>query len=139
MVKCSLFFMLIVNSSLLTADTKVLYADYRHRPPEMVRVENADTFYGPLRDIFEEAAHNIGYSVTWRFAPFPRSLDDLKKGRIDIIPRTIKNKERENFVSYIGPIGYQQKDIFFLVRKGEESLISSYDDLYRYRVGVKRN
>ncbi|MDE1464307.1 substrate-binding periplasmic protein [Spartinivicinus poritis] len=120
------------------AETKVLYADYRHRPPEMVRVEDSDTFFGPLRDILEDAAHRIGYTVIWRFAPFPRSLDDLKKGRIDIIPRTIKTKEREAYVAYLGPIGYQQKNISFLVKKGQENQINSYEDLYRYRIGVKR-
>lgn len=125
-------------SGLLWAEAKVLYADYRHRPPEMVRVVKTNTFYGPLRDILEEAAGKIGYTISWRFAPFPRSLEDLKHGRIDIIPRTIKAKEREPYVLYLGPIGYQQKDIHFLVTKGMESSINSYDDLYQFRIGVKR-
>ncbi|MCX4026179.1 transporter substrate-binding domain-containing protein [Endozoicomonas sp. SM1973] len=138
MVKLILLVILVLYWPFSLAETKVLYADYRHRPPEMVRVEGADTFFGPLRDILEDAAYRIGYSVVWRFAPFPRSLDDLKKGRIDIIPRTIKTKKREAFVAYIGPIGFQQKDIFFLVKKGQEDLINSYEDLYRHRIGVKR-
>ncbi|MBU2713681.1 substrate-binding periplasmic protein [Zooshikella harenae] len=136
----SILFILIgcLFSRLLLSETNVLYADYRHRPPEMVRIGDMDTFFGPLRDIIEEAAGKIDYTVNWRFAPFPRSLEDLKKGRIDIIPRTIKTKERESFVSYLGPIGYQQKDIHFLVTKGMENTINSYEDLYLFRVGVKR-
>ncbi|MGI0119041.1 substrate-binding periplasmic protein [Zooshikella sp. RANM57] len=125
-------------SRFLLAEANVLYADYRHRPPEMVRIEELDTFFGPLRDILEEAAGMIGYTINWRFAPFPRSLEDLKNGKIDIIPRTIKTKERESFVLYLGPIGYQQKDIHFLVTKGMENTINRYEDLYQFRVGIKR-
>ncbi len=123
-VLVSLLFMF----TLVHAEENVLRADFRHRPPEMV-IEG-EKISGPLKDILEEAAKKIGYTIKWRTdAPFPRSLADLKKGKIDILPRTVRSEEREEFVNYLGPIGYQQKDILFLVKKGQEGLINRYEDL----------
>ncbi len=113
-----------------------LTADFRHRPPEMV-VEG-QRFSGPLKDIIEEAAATLGYKISWRLAPFSRSLHGLQSGDVDIVPRTIRNQEREAFVEYLGPIAYQQKDILFLVRQGRENSIRRYEDLHDVTVGVKR-
>lgn len=125
----------IVLSFSCRADERVLHADFRPRPPEMV--VNGESFSGPLKDILEEAAVSLGCRVKWRLAPFPRSLDDLKAGRIDIIPRTIRNDEREAFVNFLGPIGSQKKDILFLVKKGMEGSIRSYEDLGKFTIGIK--
>jgi polar amino acid transport system substrate-binding protein len=94
--------------------------------------------WGPLKDILEEAAKKIEYRIKWRIAPFARSLGDLKKGVSDILPRTVRTEEREVFVNYLGPIGYQQKDILFLVKKGKEDLINRYEDLKGLSIAVKR-
>ncbi|MEO5327027.1 MAG: transporter substrate-binding domain-containing protein [Magnetococcus sp. THC-1_WYH] len=120
----------------LSAGEKILKADYRPRPPEMV-VAEGEKISGPLKDILEEAAGKHGYRVQWRVAPFPHSLHDLETGEVDIVPRVIQAAEREAFVSFLGPIGYQDKDIQFLVRKGKEGAIQSYDDLKKWVVGVK--
>jgi polar amino acid transport system substrate-binding protein len=124
----------IYNS--LQAEDNVLQADFRHRPPEMI-VEGKK-MWGPLKDILEEAAKKIEYRIKWRIAPFARSLGDLKKGVSDILPRTVRTEEREVFVNYLGPIGYQQKDILFLVKKGKEDLINRYEDLKGLSIAVKR-
>ena len=120
----------------VTGQDGELTADFRHRPPEMV-VEG-QRFSGPLKDIIEEAAARLGYRINWRLAPFSRSLHGLESGDVDIVPRTIRNKEREAFVQFLGPIGYQRKDILFLVKKGKEDSIRHYEDLYDVTVGVKR-
>lgn len=118
------------------AKPKVLEAHFRHRPPEMI-VNNKETS-GPLKDILEEAARSIGYTVRWEIVPFARSLEYLKSGKVDIVPRTIKNKKRITFINYLGPINFQKKDILFLVKKGKKHLLNVYEDLYKLRIGVKR-
>ena len=90
------------------------------------------------RLIIEEAAKKIGYKIKWRNAPFPRSLEDLKNGVIDILTRTVRTEEREKFINYLGPIGYQEKNILFLVKKGQENLINRYEDLKGLKLAVKR-
>ncbi|MBF0624931.1 MAG: ABC transporter substrate-binding protein [Magnetococcales bacterium] len=118
------------------AEDKILKADYRPRPPEMV-VAEGETISGPLKDILEEAAGKHGYRVQWRVAPFPQSLHDLETGHVDVVPRVVHTKEREAFVQFLGPIGFQDKDIVFLVRKGQEGRIRTYEDLRSLTVGVK--
>ena len=125
-----------ISWSAVQAQDAELMADFRHRPPEMV-VEG-QRFSGPLKEIMEEAAAKVGYRVNWRLAPFSRSLHGLESGDVDIVPRTIRNEQREAFVAYLGPIAVQQKDILFLVRKGREHSIRRYEDLHRVSVGVKR-
>ncbi|MFC2140432.1 substrate-binding periplasmic protein [Candidatus Auribacterota bacterium] len=137
MKKVVFLIIFMITATRLFAEEKILKADFRHRPPEMMVAEANKS--GPLKDIIEEAAEKIGCKIKWRIAPFARSLQGLKIGKVDIVPRTIKNKEREVFVNYLGPIGYQQKDLLFLIRKGQEGLINSYEDLHKFRVGVKQS
>ncbi len=130
---------IIINATLAFAQEKTLRADYRQRPPEMTIDETTGHFFGPLIDILEEAARKVGCQIKWRKAPFQRSYKELQLGFIDIVPRVILTEERKAFVAYLGPIGYQQKDIMFLVRKGQENLINSYEDLRKVSVGTKRD
>lgn len=116
--------------------TKTLEADFRHRPPEMVIDEGRRT--GPLKDILEIAAQKIGYTIKWKNSPFARSLKNLEHGRTDILPRLIMTRERRKFAHFLTPIGSQQKNIHFLVKKGKESLISQYEDLIGLSIAVKR-
>jgi len=112
-----------------------LRADFRHRPPEMI-IERG-RLLGPLKDILEEAVGISGYTIEWRVAPFKESLQGLKTGQVDIVPRTIRKKEREAFINFLGPIKVQKKDILFMVPKGVEESIRVYEDLYNLSVGIK--
>ncbi|MBF0322949.1 MAG: ABC transporter substrate-binding protein [Magnetococcales bacterium] len=118
------------------AEEKILHADFRPRSPEMVVGED-EQISGPLKDILEEAAARHGYKVQWRVVPFPQSLHGLETGQVDIVPRVVHTPERESFTQFLGPIGYQKKDIHFLVRKGQEGSIRTYEDLRKMVVGVK--
>ena len=137
MNKLILLFILSLSTTVTFSEEKILKADFRHRPPEMI--VNGEDKSGPLKDIIEEAVAKIGYQLKWRKTPFSRSFVGLKNGQVDIVPRTIRNKERAAFINYLGPIGYQQKNIEFLVRKGQEGLLQNYEDLYSVRVGLKRD
>ena len=130
--------LLSIAGTVLAEDSS-LRADYRQRPPEMVIDEKTGRFSGPLIDILDEAARKIGHRIKWRKAPFQRSYRELQLGSVDVVPRVILTEERKAFVAYLGPIGYQRKDIVFLVRKGQESLINTYDDLRKINVGTKRD
>lgn len=144
--KQHLIFLLLLGIAVCSAlvpafaavESKVLYAHFRHRPPEMIVDERTMTMSSPLKDIIEEAAEKIGYRIHWIISPFARSLHDLQVGKVDIVPRTIRTPERETFVSFLGPISTQTRDILFLVKAGEESSIQVYEDLYKLSVGVKR-
>ena len=115
---------------------QVLRADYRERPPEMQVLEGRPS--GALIQVLETAAQRLGARIEWRHAPFQRSLDDLKFGRIDLVPRVLFTQERQAYVHYLPAIGTQRKNIRFIVRPGEEARLSRYADLREAVIGVKR-
>ncbi len=108
----------------------------RNRPPDL-NVDNGK-YSGPLKDILEKAAERAGHSVNWVEAPFKRAYEDAKSGRIDLVPRTFYRESRKTEVHYLDPVGYQEKDIVFFVKKGKENVVKSYDDLKNVSIGVKR-
>lgn len=114
----------------------VLRVDFRERPPEMRAVDGLPS--GPLISVLETAAHRIGVDLHWREAPFLRSLNDLRSGRIDLIPRVLLTAPRRQYIHFLPSIGNQPLNVRFIVRPGEEARLSRYDDLYALSLGVKR-
>ena len=130
-----LFWTSLFISQSLSANT--LTADFRHRPPEMVVDTQNNKVSGPLKVIIEKAAADIGFTIEWRSAPFSRSLIDLQTGAIDVVPRVIRTDEREAFITYLGPISEQQRNILFVTRS-DGPKIHQYSDLEKINIGVKR-
>jgi len=128
----------VIFSVFAQAGEFMLEADYRQRPPEMIIDEKTGEFSGPLIDILNLAAAEIGLTVKWQQNYFKRSYSRLIRGSVDIVPRVIKKDDRQEYVKYFDPIGYQQKNIVFIVKKGKESQIEKYEDLYKITVGVKK-
>lgn len=135
---CCATFLCMAGFNVAWGQSKVLLGDARMRPPEMMADEKAGTASGPLLDVFNEAAAKLGYTVQWRPVPFARSIDQMKAGTTDIVPRMILNEERKEFAEFLGPIGVQHAEIEFLVRSGKESTLKSYADLKGQLIGVKR-
>jgi polar amino acid transport system substrate-binding protein len=129
---------LIFQAPSLYAQARVLLADARHRPPEMIVDEVNGTVSGPLIEILNEAARIRGYTVSWQIMPFARTLKRLESGDTDLAPGVIVNAERKGFVDFIGPFGYDHRPVSFLVRSEDRHRLSSYDELKKIRVGVKQ-
>ena len=119
-----------------SAADEVLRVDFRERTPEMRVVDGLPS--GPLVSVLETAAQRVGVELHWRQAPFLRSLDDLRSGRIDLVPRVLITDERRAYIHYMPSIGNQPLDIRFIVRPGQEARLSRYEDLYTLTLGVKR-
>lgn len=134
-VHCALLLLGTLLSTAISAQT--LKADFRHRPPEMLVDSSTNQLSGPLKDIIEEAAQQLGHSIDWSVVPFARSLNNLKSHGTDIVPRVIRNDEREEFVQYVGPISEQVKNIMFVTRS-DGPAVTSYADLSGLNIGVKR-
>lgn len=115
---------------------EVLRVDFRERPPEMRAVDGLPS--GPLISVLEAAAQRVGIGLQWREAPFLRSLDDLRSGRVDLVPRVLLTQQRRAYIHFLPIIGNQQLNVRFIVRPEEEARLSRYEDLYDLSVGVKR-
>lgn len=129
---------MLTFASTTYAQSKILTADARPRPPEIVTDEQTGNVSGPIVDIFNEAAKNLGYQVQWRIVPFPRTLEDLRTGVTDVVPGIFMNEERKSYIEFLGPIGTERAPVRFLMRTGQEHLLKSYADLKKLKVGVKR-
>lgn len=115
---------------------QVLRADYRERPPEMQALDSLPV--GPLIEVLDSAAQRVGARIEWRYAPFVRSLEDLKSGRIDLVPRVLFTEERTAYVHFLPAIGSQRKSIRFIVKPGQQARLRSYQDLQGLVIGAKR-
>ncbi|MDV5863434.1 transporter substrate-binding domain-containing protein [Pseudomonas mendocina] len=115
---------------------EVLRVDFRERTPEMRVVDGLPS--GPLVSVLETAAQRVGVELHWRQAPFLRSLDDLRSGRVDLVPRVLLTEQRREYIHFLPSIGNQQLNIRFVTRPGEEGRLSRYEDLYQLTLGVKR-
>ena len=115
---------------------QVLRADYRERPPEMQALDSLPV--GPLIEVLDSAAQRVGARIEWRYAPFVRSLEDLKSGRIDLVPRVLFTAERKDYVYFLPSIGTQRKSIRFIVKTGQQASLRNYADLQGKVIGVKR-
>lgn len=115
---------------------EVLRVDFRERTPEMRVVDGLPS--GPLVSVLETAAQRVGVELHWRQAPFLRSLDDLRTGRIDLVPRVLMTEARRAYIHYLPSIGNQPLHVRFVVRPGQEARLSRYEDLYELALGGKR-
>jgi polar amino acid transport system substrate-binding protein len=115
---------------------QVLRADYRERPPEMQARDSLPV--GPLIEVLNVAAQRVDARIEWRYAPFVRSLKDLKSGRVDLVPRVLFTTERMGYIHFLPSIGTQRKSIRFIVKSGQQSSLRSYADLQGKVIGVKR-
>jgi len=120
------------------AEDIVIKADCRQRPPEMLYNKKTRECSGPLIDILNQAVKEAGAKIKWARRPFQKSYTLLKRGKIDILPRVIKTKERQEDAKFFSAIGYQIKDIVFAVKKGHENDIQKFEDLQKYRICTKR-
>ncbi|NGZ27992.1 MAG: transporter substrate-binding domain-containing protein, partial [Magnetococcales bacterium] len=118
------------------AEEKRLTAHIRHRPPYLI--VQGQYLGGSLKEILDLAAQRAGYRVDWQDVPFTKSIEALKTGEVDLVPRTVVTPERQQFVRFLPPIGYEQQEILFLTHKGQEKTIRNYDDLKNLRIGLKK-
>ena len=126
----------LISALTCNAADDVLRVDFRERTPEMRVVDGLPS--GPLVSVLETAAQRVGVELHWRQAPFLRSLDDLRTGRIDLVPRVLLTQQRREYIHFLPSIGNQQLNVRFVVRPGEEARLSRYEDLYDLSLGVKR-
>jgi polar amino acid transport system substrate-binding protein len=62
----------------------------------------------------------------------------MKLGKVDLMSGLAKRDERALYMDYIEPPYYKCSTVFY-VRKGNSSLIKSYDDLKKYLIGYVDN
>lgn len=126
--------LLILMSS--AAQSQVLLtADFRLRPPLMTYGKTPGTFSGDLVNILELACQRAGCELEWQEMPLQRSLHRLQSGEVHLVPRLIRNDEREHYTAFIGPVAVADNPIIFI--KHKYAKLDTEQQLFAGTLGVK--
>lgn len=102
---------------------------------QLTVIENEKVVGGFKYDFIEELGRRIGSPTQHRFCPFLRCLRSMKNGSMNIMMFISVTPQRSEYLDYIQvwPIPL---DIPFYVRQGEQSQLTTYEDLHSLRIGV---
>jgi len=89
---------------------------------------------GPWREIVSEAMRRLDRKVMWQAQHFGESIQFLKAGALDLLPRVFWSEERERFAWFVGPIESEELQVFFLIDKTKLGDITRIEDLYGLRL-----
>ena len=88
-------------------------------------------------ELLKEIARRLKTKFTFEEIPWKRALVHMKEGKIDILCRVRRSPDRESYMHFIElPIPHTDKKVFY-VNKGNRHFIKTYNDLYKYTIGVK--
>lgn len=87
-------------------------------------------------EFVEELARRLGLHVDYNIVPFKRGLLMLKQGSADLMTGVLMREEREEYLYFLQPAYRRNSDKVFYVRKGEEDLILSRQDLQKRTVAT---
>lgn len=104
--------------------------------PFVMYDDKRDCLYGIDVDLTQEAFRRCGIELKSKLCTWDGCLYMLQKGTIDIIPAFSVDSSRSHYVDYSKP--YRDKARYsFFTKKGSGVRINSYEDLYKYQVGVQ--
>jgi polar amino acid transport system substrate-binding protein len=72
-----------------------------------------DQIHGSEADLLREALRRMGCSVKFVDLPWGRALDDLRHGRLNILPGVFRTKERDAFALFSQPVNRTRNIVFF--------------------------
>ncbi|NBT28534.1 MAG: hypothetical protein EBT18_03465 [Gammaproteobacteria bacterium] len=162
-IRLSVFFGLVVSLGLAGAavsradeENKTIRAAFRSYPPGMALCCNSldgprgaeeglkgkwlgedeidFVLKGPWREIVSEAMRRLDRKVMWQAQHFGESIQFLKAGALDLLPRVFWSEERERFAWFVGPIESEELQVFFLIDKTKLGDITRIEDLYGLRL-----
>ncbi|MCL9783019.1 transporter substrate-binding domain-containing protein [Vibrio sp. S4M6] len=125
---------LIFLSFSISANATVLTAAQDPWPPFVV--EKSDLGNGISIDLLTAAMKTQGYEVKFKILPWSRALDEVSKGRVDLLPATWFTQERTDFLVYSDP--YLENELKFIKRAGDPFEYTGMSSLDGKIVGIVR-
>lgn len=104
--------------------------------PFIMYDDKKDCLYGIDVDLTTEAFRRCGIDVKSKLCTWDGCLYMLQKGTIDIIPAFSVDASRSSYVDYSKPYRDKARYAFF-TKKGSGVRINSYEDLYKYHIGIQ--
>lgn len=102
-------------------------------PSRGINVEGANR--GIDVDLANEISIRVGIDLTIHPCPFERCLLEMELGRLDLMSGIALTPKRAKYMDYVlSP--YAEVSTAFFVRRGEETRLLRYEDLYNLQIGV---
>lgn len=79
----------------------------------------------------------LGLKLKFVDCPFKRCLSLIEEGKVDVMTALGLREEREKYVEYVYPPYNVDNKKAFYVRNGSDVEIKAFEDLYKYKIGVK--
>ncbi|WP_197528785.1 substrate-binding periplasmic protein [Maridesulfovibrio salexigens] len=106
-----------------------------HYPPWRI-VNNSNDINGINIDITNALLQKLDLEATYIIRPWKRAQRMMKKGTADLMSGLLKHEDREQYMVFLEPPYKTHSSKAFYVLKDRSIKLTSYDDLYKYRIGV---
>lgn len=100
--------------------------------------EDAGEIKGFTIDVLEYFEANSQYDFEYIILPWPRALNLVAKGNVDMILTLFKNKEREKIYNYIEPSYAFEVNQFFTLADKDINFSGDLKQLTPYLIGTRR-
>lgn len=87
--------------------------------------------------LMEEIARQLNLTLKYFECPFRRCLELMKSGRVDVMTAIGLRDDRTPFVDFVFPPYNENNAKVLYLKKGSNVRIDTYEDMYKYRIGVK--
>lgn len=120
--------------SVSIAENKIIAVTETWPPFRITAKGTKHGFTGIDIDLLEMLGKHLNIQIEIQRHPFARALEMINKGEADLISGVAYTKKRAEFISYV-PTSYFTVRPVFYAQKGKGSLIQTYNDLYKGKVG----
>ncbi|WP_419780707.1 substrate-binding periplasmic protein [Maridesulfovibrio sp.] len=127
-----ILFLTIKTTSCLAQEVIV---PVNHYPPWRI-VESNEEIGGINIMLMDTLLQKVGLRATYIIRPWKRGQRMMKEGTADIMNGLLKHHEREKFMTYLDPPYKTKSSKAFYVLKDSTTNITSYEDLYKYKIGI---
>ncbi len=128
----TILLLIATAASSLAQKVIVPVSDY---PPWRI-VNNSNDISGVNVDITNALLQKMGLEATYVIRPWKRAQRMMMKGTADLMSGLLKHEDREQYMVFLDPPYKTYSSKAFYVLKDRSTIITSYEDLYKYRIGV---
>ena len=132
---CIIFIILILNMAATASLAQEVIVPVNHYPPWRIVNSNED-IDGINIKLMDTLLQQVGLKATYVVRPWKRGNRMLKKGTADIMNGLLRDNEREKFMIYLEPPYKTKSSKAFYILKNSSTKIKTYEDLYKYRIGI---
>ncbi|MBN1981576.1 MAG: amino acid ABC transporter substrate-binding protein [Chitinivibrionales bacterium] len=93
-------------------------------------------------EVLQAVAEKSGFTLEYTEVPWPRFLQKIEKGELDIASAATKTKQRQQWAYFTQPYRIEQFVMVFRGGEGKEYSLSKYGDIMNYsdfQLGICRN